>query len=163
MSKEERTGWRDKELSLRHRQWGFNCPAVDLDFLMLEYNHGKPAALVEYKHKNAKKPNISHPTYQSLICLANEHRSGSLPCFIAIYDPEVWSFSVTPLNEPAKQHYNHCLGKTLSEQQFVKSLYLLRKKVLSEEDKKVIAKLNYVVAPRDFKIHWDETGHLVMT
>ena len=56
----ERLGWRDERLSERHGHWGFNCPAVDLDFVMLEYNHGKPCALVEYKHKNTSSPNIHH-------------------------------------------------------------------------------------------------------
>ena len=48
--RQERTNWRDQELSARHRTWGFNCPAVDLDFLMVEYNIGKPVGLIEYKH-----------------------------------------------------------------------------------------------------------------
>lgn len=50
MSAYERSGWRDMELSGRHRIWGFNCPAVDLDFLMVEYNLGIAIAVVEYKH-----------------------------------------------------------------------------------------------------------------
>jgi len=32
------------QLSDRHRQWGDDCPMVDLDFLMCEYNHGVPVA-----------------------------------------------------------------------------------------------------------------------
>ena len=31
----ERTGWRDEKLSQRHRMWGWDCPAVDIDFLLL--------------------------------------------------------------------------------------------------------------------------------
>jgi hypothetical protein len=38
--------WRDEAISQRHRLWGFNCPAVDIDFLMIEYDQGKPAACV---------------------------------------------------------------------------------------------------------------------
>jgi hypothetical protein len=44
--KKERSGWRDLELSGRHRRWGWDCPAVDLDFLFLEYDKGKAVALV---------------------------------------------------------------------------------------------------------------------
>jgi len=44
----ERTGWRDLELSKRHRQWGWDCPGIDLDFLFLEYDRGKAVAIVEY-------------------------------------------------------------------------------------------------------------------
>lgn len=142
MTRQERTGWRDQELSLRHREWGFNCPAVDLDFVMLEYNHGKPAALVEYKHYCAQVPDTKHATYRALVSLADGYQDGPLPCFIAIYNPDDWSFRVLPLNEPAKQHYDHCQGERLPEQRFVKSLHLLRMSVLTAEDEAAISKLN---------------------
>ena len=138
----ERTGWRDAALSERHGHWGFNCPAVDLDFVMMEYNHGKPCALVEYKHKNAREPNTGHATYRALIALADGYSAGPLPCFIAVYDPDDWTFVVTPLNESARKHYAHCEGNTLTEQRFVRSLHLLRKAVLSAEDEAAIAALN---------------------
>jgi len=133
----ERTGWRDEKLSERHGHWGYNCPAVDLDFVMCEYNHGEPCAVVEYKHKNAKKPDIKHATYRALISLA-----GNLPCFIAIYDSDDWSFKVIPLNDSAMSHYSHCVGVKLSERRFVTSLHLLRKSVLTKEDNDAIKKLN---------------------
>jgi hypothetical protein len=41
----ERNGWRDLEMSLRHKLWGFHCPAVDIDFLMVEYNRGQARGL----------------------------------------------------------------------------------------------------------------------
>lgn len=41
MSGPERTGWRDENLSRRHREWGFHCPAVDLGFLLIEYDTGE--------------------------------------------------------------------------------------------------------------------------
>ena len=109
---------------------------------MLEYNHGKPCALVEYKHKNARQPHTEHATYRALVSLADGYADGPLPCFIAIYDPENWSFRVTPLNVAARQHYAHCNGETLTEQRFVKSLHLLRKAVLTAEDEAAIALLN---------------------
>lgn len=138
----ERTGWRDSELSKRHGAWGFNCPAVDLDFVMMEYNHGKPCALVEYKHKNAKCIDPSHATYRALIALAEGYKEGPLPCFIARYNPHDWTFTVEPLNPSAQRHYGHCVGQTLSEKRFVKSLHLLRKRVLSKEDEEAINQLN---------------------
>ena len=142
----ERTGWRDAELSERHGHWGFNCPAVDLDFVMMEYNYGKPCALVEYKHTNARVVNATHPTYRALIALADGYRDGPLPCFVARYDPTDWSFVVTPLNQAAKDHYLHSAGETLTEQQFVCSLHFLRKSVLTKEDKAAIAELNDRIA-----------------
>ncbi len=138
----ERTGWRDQEISKRHREWGFNCPAVDLDFVMLEYNHGKPAALVEYKHKNAMKPNITHATYRALVALANGYCEGPLPCLIATYNPDDWSFTVTPLNDAAHLHYAHCKNERLSEQRFVTSLHLLRKAILTAGDIAAIQRLH---------------------
>lgn len=144
--RKERTGWRDSDLSERHGHWGFNCPAVDLDFVMMEYNHGKPCALVEYKHKNARQPDPSHATYKALVDLADNYAPGPLPCFIATYDRETWSFTVLPLNQRAKDYYAKFIGKTMTEQQFVKSLHLLRKAVLSREDEVAIAALNKTAA-----------------
>jgi len=34
MTAHERTGFRDEALSRRHREWGINCPAVDVDWLL---------------------------------------------------------------------------------------------------------------------------------
>ena len=138
----ERTGWRDSELSKRHGCWGFNCPAVDLDFVMMEYNHGKPCALVEYKHINAKQVDITHATYRALVALADGYADGPLPCFIARYNPADWSFTVTPLNKTARDYYAHCISETLTEQRFVRSLHLIRKSVLTAEDHAAIAALN---------------------
>lgn len=137
----ERTGWRDSGLSQRHRYWGFNCPAVDLDFVMVEYNHGSPVALVEYKHKNAAQLDTSHPTYKALVALADGYSKGPLPCFIARYDPEVWTFSVIPLNETCRKIYG-CGNMTMSERLFVRSLYMMRKSVLNAADENALSQLN---------------------
>jgi hypothetical protein len=139
----ERSGWRDQALSMRHGFWGFNCPAADLDFVMVEYNHGKPCAIVEYKHKFAKPPDITHATYRALVALADGYSPGALPCFIATYDPEDWSFVVTPLNKAAKDHFRHVKqGERLTEQRFVKGLHMLRKSSLSRADNEAISQLN---------------------
>jgi hypothetical protein len=137
----ERTGWRDAELSKRHGYWGFNCPAVDLDFVMMEYNHGLPCALVEYKHMNARSVDVNHATYRALVALADGYVDGPLPCFVARYNPADWSFVVTPLNDRARAHYAHCRGQTLTEQRFVRSLHLLRKSVLTAGDEAAISEL----------------------
>jgi hypothetical protein len=140
----ERTGWRCEKISRRHREWGYNCPAVDLDFMVAEYNYGKPVALIEYKDKQAQPANVDHPTYKALIDLADGYKGGSLPCLIAVYCSENWWFNVYPLNDAAKNFYSHVIGKTISEQRFVRSLYLLRKKVLTDEDELFISKLNNI-------------------
>ena len=138
----ERTGWRCEKISRRHREWGYNCPAVDLDFLVAEYNHGKPVALVEYKDIHARQPDLRHPTYKALIELANNYAPGPLPFLIAFYDPETWRFRITPMNAAAVAHSGHVAEQWIPEQRFVRGLYLLRKKVLSTEDEQAIARLN---------------------
>lgn len=138
---EERTGWRDVEISQRHRLWGWNCPGVDLDFVLVEYNHGKACALVDYKHEQAQPVNTKHPSLLALVDLADGYRDRPLPCFIARYRPANWMFLVTPLNEAARNHYSHCADEWIKESRFVRSLYLLRKSFLSAADEAVILKL----------------------
>lgn len=124
----ERTGWRDQRISARHRQWGFNCPAVDLDFLMVEYNVGKPVGLVEYKHHSAQTPNLNHATYRALSELANQ---SGLPFLLAFYWPDIWAFRVHPVNAVAEEHFDS--GEVLTEYDFVARLYRLRRFVLTRE------------------------------
>lgn len=121
----ERTGWRDQEISARHRLWGFNCPAADLDFLLVEYNVGKPVGLVEYKHYQAQMPDMKHATYRALADLADGYRNVGLPFWIAFYWPECWAFRVMPVNASAKEHFRHM--EDLSEFDYVVRMYQLRR------------------------------------
>lgn len=143
--RQERTGWRCQAISERHRRWGYNCPAVDLDFVVAEYNHGKPVALVEYKDRRFSSANTAQQTYDALAALADGYINGPIPFLIAIYDPEDWWFRVQPINERARNYYKHCLDEALSEQRFVRSLYLMRKRVLDESDEAAINALNTAV------------------
>lgn len=134
----ERTGWRDKSISLRHRDWGFNCPAVDLDFLMVEYNHGLPVGLVEYKHAAARMPSIDHPTYRAMAALASGYsrvEAGKrihdpLPFLLVFYWPEAWTFRVHPANSTARNHFLN--PEIMSEYDYVKRLYMLRRIALNK-------------------------------
>ena len=127
MSAHERTGWRDEAISKRHRGWGFNCPAVDLDFLMVEYNLGKPVALVEYKYVTARIPNVDHPTYSALDALAN---ASGIPFFIAVYNKNPWWFRITAVNENAHQIFSK--NEILSEYDYVRKLYQIRSIAINE-------------------------------
>lgn len=127
--KPETHGFRDESISRRHRLWGFNCPAVDIDFLMVEYNVGKPVALVEYKYYLAKRPDFAHATYRSLRLLADGYNEGPLPFFLSLYSRDDWSFRVIPVNDTAKQHFQD--GEHLSELEYVKRLYRMRRMVLA--------------------------------
>ena len=145
----ERTGWRCQEISKRHREWGYNCPAVDLDFMVAEYNHGEPVALVEYKEKHARTPDLNHATYRALRALADGYKTG-LPFLIAFYCPVDWWFIVIPVNKHAKRIYDS--PHFFTEQEFVKSLYYMRKHVLSNGDFEAIKLLNTIEPPRQMSM-----------
>lgn len=130
-TRQERTGWRDGAISARHREWGFNCPAVDLDFLVAEYNVGKPVALIEYKHFDARTPNIDHPTYRALSDLADNYSPAPLPFLIAFYWPAIWAFRIIPVNATAKEHFTQ--WQLFCERDFVRKLYHLRRLTLARE------------------------------
>jgi hypothetical protein len=117
----ERSGWRDLSLSQRHRKWGWDCPAVDLDFLFLEYDRGKASALVEYKHENAAPQYASHPTYQAMIDLGD--RAG-IPVFGVRYAADFSWWRVTPLNTEAKRVLPS--RREMTEEEWVALLYRVR-------------------------------------
>lgn len=117
----ERTHWRDEELSARHRRWGWDCPAIDLDFLMMEYDQGKATALVEYKHETAPPQRRSHPSYQALIDIGNR---AQMPVFGVRYAGDFSWFRVTPLNPFARKWLD--VQSEMGEQDYVKLLYRIR-------------------------------------
>lgn len=117
----ERTGWRDLSLSARHRRWGWDCPAVDLDFLFLEYDKGKAVALVEYKHEQAALQYPTHPTYKAMIDLGN--RAG-LPVFGVRYANDFAWWRVSPLNGKAREWVS--TQTQMTEVEWVMLLYHIR-------------------------------------
>jgi len=125
--REERTGWRDEQISRRHRAWGFDCPALDIDFLMLEYDRGKAVALVEYKHEDAAPIRTGHPSVQALVDLAD--RAG-LPAFVVRYAGDFSWWYPIPLNELARGIMPG--GEHISERQWVEILYRCRGRELPE-------------------------------
>jgi hypothetical protein len=126
--KEERNHWRDLELSLRHKQWGFDCPAIDLDFILVEFDNYIPIALIEYKHNDCNNIIIrTNPGFQVLKNLANMAKL-PLPAFFCKYKND-YSFSIMPLNITAIEILPKDKdGIWLSEKQYVDFLYSLRKK-----------------------------------
>jgi hypothetical protein len=125
----ERSGWREQELSQRHRNfWGYNCPMVDLDFLVIEYNIGIPVALIEYKHARAKTPKLDDANYRAISWLADK---AGLPFAIAFYWPGIWAFRITPVNEIARRHWKP--SENMTEREFVMRLYMLRHLAVERE------------------------------
>nr|MBC8360907.1 hypothetical protein [Candidatus Desulfatibia profunda] len=119
--KNERTGWRDLALSERHRKWGWDCPAIDLDFLFLEYDKGQPVAIVEYKHERAAPQYASHPTYQAMINLGT--RAG-IPVFCARYKSDFSSWIIISLNNYAHSWLPE--RTEMTEREWVTFLYKIR-------------------------------------
>lgn len=139
-------------LSDRHHEWGQDCPAVDLDFVMCEYNHGISVAIVEYKHHLADLGRSSDMNYRAMSELyLNDGRQ--IPLFVARYWPDTWAFRTCAFNESAAE-WARGLGfgwdgdwRPMTEQQFVRMLYRLRKDALTAGDERTIARLNTVGPP----------------
>ena len=129
MSAEERSGWRDEALSLRHRLWGYDCPAVDIDFLLIEYDKAEPKALVEYKNEHAQPITISkNSSILAMIELANR---AELPALLVRYADDFSWWKVAPLNHEARQQMPPKENDSQSvwyfdEVQFVTLLYSIR-------------------------------------
>lgn len=117
----ERTGWRDGHLSQRHRKWGLGAPAIDLDFLLLEYDRGRPTALIEYKGEHAPGQFPTHPSYLALCNLGD--RAG-VPVFGVRYAQDFSWWIVTALGNAAKRILPQ--RQKMTERQFVTWLYNIR-------------------------------------
>jgi hypothetical protein len=105
--------------------------AVDLDFVVAEYNFGVPVALVEYKHYRARLPDFEQATYRALCRLADGYKCVGIPFLVAFYWPDVWAFRVLPINAQAAQHFSPL--RIMTERQFVAQLYHLRHMAVSKE------------------------------
>jgi hypothetical protein len=130
MSEHERTGWRDEEISLRHRQWGFNVPAVDIDFLLAEYDNRRPVAVIDYKHylnSNWQKDRANIEALSHFYTESGEQ----LPFFVVRYRPsETWEFNPHPVNSAGTAVADRfSLGygtEILSESAYVQWMYQMR-------------------------------------
>jgi hypothetical protein len=88
---------------------------------MIEYDHGKAVALVEYKHEGAKPQLPSHPSYRALVDLGN--RAG-LPVLAVRYADDFSWWRVVPLNQAAKQWVPD--RQVMGEPDWVRLLYRMR-------------------------------------
>ena len=117
MAQNEQHFKRDWVISQKHRSWGYNLPAVDIDFLLLEYDNRKTVALVEYRHYNGEV-RADSANMLALIDLAD--RAG-VPAFCVQYkydidDGTLWKeaapdtpaeFRIIPLNPIAEGVYGN--------------------------------------------------------
>lgn len=125
----EQRGWRDQTISNRHRLWGYPICGVDVDFLMIEYYHGRPMALVEYKRwsdrtRNGEANGIYHSrSYDALRHMANK---AEIPAFIALYTDDCSRFLVRYLNRLAIDKLGGKPEVELTEKEWVRLLYDIR-------------------------------------
>lgn len=142
--RKERSGWRDPELAEwhhkhgfaysradindldlndRHRKWGWNCPAVDIDKLFIEYNHCLPVAVMDYKLRESlyvPEPNRSSANNRATSNLCREN----VPFFVTIYTKYPWNFRPIWINARARELAPQ--KQFLTEVEFVEYLYHLR-------------------------------------
>ena len=123
MSMYERTGWRDTErISKRHRMFGYNAPAVDLDFPLVEYDRAEVKALVEYKHEEAAPVFLNNPSIRALADLGTK---AGIPAFVVRYKDNFSKYKVTAINELAVSIL-HKECKVMFEADYIRFLYQLR-------------------------------------
>ena len=108
-------------MSERHRRYGSNAPAVDLDFVLIEFDDCCPRAIIEYKNEFASPQYITSPQFQVLINLAN---AAHLPAFAVRYAADFSWWLVVPLNDEARKHLPE--RKRMSEKEYVSLLYRVR-------------------------------------
>ncbi len=123
----ERSGFRDEKLSKRHRMYGWDCGAQDIDFI--EYHHFIPKALIEHKHERSRIQDQDPNSCQCKV-LANLGDMSRLPAFLAIYNDK-FEYDVCPLNDLARKTLKDWTH--LPEQRYVAFLYYLRGLKLTNE------------------------------
>lgn len=139
MSMYERTGWRDTDrISQRHRMFGYNVPACDLDFPLIEYDKAKAAALIEYKHERAEAVYLNNPSIRALSDLGSR---ASIPAFVVRYKDDFSKYKVTAINDIGREILQtEC--KVMYEADYIRFLYRLRG---NEAPERVIDNINKTV------------------
>lgn len=144
----------DRMLSERHYAWPRNCPCVDVDYLLCEFNHSKPIAIVDYKLHHAGLEKTHAATYEAL---AGLHGPGGkqLPFLVVRYWPDDWAFRVKAVNPAAVQWVSR-LDPTvnaerdwldMTEQQYVQALFQFRAEALAGVDWSLTDGLNQILPP----------------
>lgn len=104
-------------LSQRHRTWGNNVPAVDMDFI--EYDMGAPKAIIEYKRSGA----IWSLNRVNMRVLLETSERARLPLYVVEWndaDDASWVMDVHPVNISAQcQSGSRQPIKSIPEREFV--------------------------------------------
>ena len=121
--KQDTTQIRDTiKLGILHRMFGQDCPAIDLDFVLVEFDHERPVALIEYKHCSGKP--IQTDQNIGVSVLRNLGDMAKLPAFICRYDLVNGRFKLAAINDLGLRFMPEI--KELSTEEYVNFLYVLR-------------------------------------
>lgn len=160
LAKKEIHGYRDEELkehmalwiwiiSQRHRKWGPNCIAYDIDFadgcnptgvndgtpVFMEGSWGKVHSLTEFKHENILQ-NLSKAAEMSWVWQIRYYkdlaRGSKIPFFCCLYRTEDFSMRVIPANSYARLWVPE--ETWMSEREWVILLHEIRGITASERD-----------------------------
>jgi hypothetical protein len=126
MANVERTGWRDQALSARHRTWGKEFSAFDLDFILVEYDYRIPCALVEYKNESAPKQDMKSANNAALIMLGD---MACLPVFCVRYAKDFSWWKIIPLNSWACAFVDSNNERPIMDEEGYKKFLLMVKSV----------------------------------
>lgn len=119
------TNFGDGPISDWHRETlGYDMPAVDIDFLLVEYDQGLPCAVLDYKHSNAKVIAYTHPSVRALRELCNE-RQYALPYFTVKYAEDMKFFQVFPMNQAGLREIA-APYKVMADEEFIEFQQRLR-------------------------------------
>ena len=151
MTSNEQHFKRDAWLSGRHRVWGSNVPAMDLDFILAEYDKCVPVALIDYKHEHGVIM-LESANNRTLTALGD---MAGIPAFIVRYghsnqtgwwgeveeDSVPW-FQIIPLNVYAHgvDLPSNANDTKLSELVFVTWLYEMRGRKIPQDIVNTITK-----------------------
>lgn len=128
MSQQETLGIRCSEISQRHRLYGTDVPACDLDFLLIEYDRAEPVALFEYKfYRGGPRLDLDQPSLKAFASLATR---SDLPAFVAQYDVGTWQYRLYPANEQAKAFVPRI--RWFTEREYATLLYRLRNREIPD-------------------------------
>lgn len=111
--------------SYRHRLWGYHVPAMDIDFLMIEYDRAKVVALVDYKHEAAAAVDFKSHNWRAIIDLGD--RAG-VPVFCVYYAGDFSWWSVSAANVLAGDWVS---GEVrLTEAEYIRLMYRIRRRIV---------------------------------
>lgn len=134
MARRQDSGWRDQLLAVRHAHWGHDFPTAGMRFPTVEYDRGRPVALISYQRRGEGLPTgtdsvAAHAAFSQLG--VNDRVTGhrQLPFFTAVYDVRNWAYRLFAHNDTAWSLFEGTHWVSMTERQFVELLYRLRGRI----------------------------------